>query len=250
MARLFRQHAPWCFGSTFFRPEPPSWLLEVAEYLACSPITHALDNLQLACLHPSCCVNLSYLTQSEARPQHGSLKIRTKLYATVPATASGMCLIIGALPLAAEQEVRASCSTRSTDIPAACSHYLDLRLHIHIAWGMQGYAHTYSLASAWLLSSLLLKSRNLFEKPQSKRATCFSELRPRSAGLRLRACPGAPRVWGQGCPPRSRDAFCGRPITLAPPTFARVFLTEYPSGAKTMPPPDPATVLPQKVDHA
>ena len=87
-------------------------------------------------------------------------------------------------------------------------------------------------------------------KPGRKSATCFSELRPRSAGLRLRACPGAPRVWGQGCPPRSRDAFCGRPITLAPPTFARVFLTEYPSGAKTMPPPDPATVLPQKVDHA
>ena len=73
-------------------------------------------------------------------------------------------------------------------------------------------------------------------KPGRKSATCFSEPGPRSAGLRLRACPGAPRVCTQGCPPRSRDASCGRPITLAPPTFARVFLTEYPSGAKIMPP--------------
>ena len=166
-----------------------------------------------------------------------SLNIRKKLYATVPATASGMCLIIGALPLAAEQEVRASCSTRSTDIPAACSHYLDLRLHIHIAWGMQGYAHTYSLASAWLLSSLLLKSRNLFEKPQSKRATCFSELRPRSAGPGPAYAPAeGPRESRQGCPPRSHNASCGRLITLATPTPARVFVTEYSSGAKIMPP--------------
>ena len=74
-------------------------------------------------------------------------------------------------------------------------------------------------------------------KPGRKSATRFSELRPRSAyaPTRLRACPGAPRVWRQGCPPRSRDP-CGRPITLAPTTSARVFVTEYPSGAKIMPP--------------